>query len=183
MLVKILFFTFFSKILMQTWKKWGKEEHNFGWFSISGWHRNAKNVVETHFQKKYKKCLHQFSRVLEQHFVSTSFWESVVDVDQLKTSVWSTSNSRKGQSGRRRPVENVSGRLSTVDVSGLTFSSRPKLIISEMPYIERSGFVVMLNLFAVYHISGYVQVVSIGSFWICFVSFSYTGVCFLRVNF
>ena len=38
---------------------------------------------------------------------------------------WSTSTSRKAQSGWHRPVENVSGRLSTVDVSVLTFSSRP----------------------------------------------------------
>ena len=49
-----------------------------------------------------------------------------------------TSTSRTAQSGRRRPVEKVSGRRrpvvkhqdedgrrSTVDVSGLTFSSRP----------------------------------------------------------
>ena len=42
---------------------------------------------------------------------------SLVNVDQLKTSVWSTSTSRKHQSGWRRPVEKQrqSGRRRPVE--------------------------------------------------------------------
>ena len=47
----------------------------------------------------------------------------------MKTSVKTGVDGRRRQveniSVRRRPVENVSGRRLTVDVSGLTFSSRP----------------------------------------------------------
>ena len=55
-------------------------------------------------------------------WASTALTASTVDqdVDQLKTSGWSTSTSRKAQSGRRRPRKRQDGRFIWETQQGIT---------------------------------------------------------------
>ena len=74
---------------------------------------------------------------LKNYDIKEPYW---LNLTKLFT-VWSMSTNRKAQSGqcrprkrhdsRRRPVENVSGWQSTVNVSRLTFSSRPIRLLAQ----------------------------------------------------
>ena len=122
---------------------WNNSKIKFVLFLDKPWANNHRTYFKTYFMPPIL-ILHQYSHYRGMMKTSVKMAvdsvnsvngrrptsTSLVDVDQYKSSVWSKSTSWKCQWSTLTSwkCQCLSGQWSTVDVSGLTFSSRPIIV-------------------------------------------------------